>query len=92
VGIAGEHLTGEEMADTFSQVYGKKVHYNAVAPATYRSFDFPGADDLGNMFQFKADFEEEYCKARDVESTRQLDPELLSFKPWLQKNKERMQI
>jgi uncharacterized protein YbjT (DUF2867 family) len=92
VGIAGEHLTGEQMAETFSHVYGKKVHYNAVKPEVYRNFDFPGADDLGNMFQFKADFEEDYCKARDVENTRQLDPDLLQFKPWLQKNKERIQV
>jgi hypothetical protein len=63
-----------------------------VEPAVYRTFNFPGADDLGNMFQFKADFEGEYCKARDVENTRKLDPELLSFTSWLRKNKERMQI
>ncbi len=92
VGIAGEHLTGDQMANTFSEVYGKKVRYNAVEPAVYRSFDFPGADDLGNMFQFKADFEGEYCKARDVENTRKLDPELLNFTSWLRKNKERIQI
>lgn len=92
VGIAGEHLTGEQMATTFSEVYGKKVHYNAVKPEVYRSFDFPGADDLGNMFQFKADFEEDYCKARNVENTRELDPELLGFQPWLEKNKERIQV
>ncbi|MHA6278560.1 NmrA/HSCARG family protein [Salinimicrobium sp. CAU 1759] len=92
VGIAGEHLTGEQMAETFTNVYGKKVRYNAVKPEVYRSFDFPGADDLGNMFQFKADFEEDYCKARNVENTRELDPELLGFQPWLEKNKERIQV
>lgn len=92
VGIAGEHLTGQQMADVFSSVYGKKVQYNAVEPSLYRSFDFPGADDLGNMFQLKADFEEDYCRSRDVEKTRELDPELLSFQPWLLKNKDRMQV
>ncbi|MCY2688617.1 NmrA/HSCARG family protein [Salinimicrobium sp. TH3] len=92
VGIAGEHLTGDQMATTFSEVYGKKIRYNAVEPAVYRTFDFPGADDLGNMFQFKADFEGEYCKARDVENTRKLDPELLSFKQWLQNNREKMKV
>lgn len=75
-----------------SQAYGKKVHYNAVEPFIYRGFDFPGADDIGNMFQFKADFEEDYCAARNVEKTRELDPELQSFQPWLLKNKKRMQI
>lgn len=90
--IAGEHLTGKEMAEIFSEVYGKEVHYNAVEPAVYHSFDFPGADDLGNMFQFKADFEEEFAGKRDVEKTRRMNPELLSFKQWLQKNKEKIQV
>lgn len=92
VGIAGEHLTGEEMAETFSEVYGKNVKYNAVAPEVYRSFDFPGADDLGNMFQFKADFEDYFCGIRDIDKTRKLNPELLTFKEWLQQNKGKMDI
>ncbi|MUP47370.1 NmrA/HSCARG family protein [Gramella sp. BOM4] len=92
VGIAGEHLTGEQMAEVFSEVYGKDVKYNAVPPDVYRSFDFPGADDLGNMFQFKADFNEDYCAARNVENSRKLNPELKNFREWLQNNKSRMQL
>ena len=92
VAIAGEHLKGKEMAQTFSKVYGKKVHYQAVEPSAYRSFGFPGADDLGNMFQFKADFEDYYCGKRNVENSRKLNPEQLNFSQWLQKNKERIQV
>ncbi len=92
VAIAGEHLSGKEMADTFTEVYGKKVKYNAVPPEVYRSFDFPGADDLGNMFQFKVEEEEYFCTIRDVNATRKLNPELLTFKQWLQQNKEKLQI
>ncbi|MFV8225033.1 NmrA/HSCARG family protein [Christiangramia aquimixticola] len=92
VAIAGEHLTGKEMADTFSEVYGKKIKYNAVPPEVYRSFDFPGADDLGNMFQFKVMFEEYFCTIRDVNATRKLNPELLTFRQWLDKYKDKMEI
>lgn len=92
VAIAGEHLKGKEMAQTFSKVYGKKVHYQAVEPSVYRSFGFPGADDLGNMFQFKADFEDYYCGKRNVETSRKLNPEQLNFSQWLLKNKERIQV
>ncbi|HET7239814.1 MAG TPA: NmrA/HSCARG family protein, partial [Gemmatimonadales bacterium] len=53
VGIAGEHLSGQEMADALSRALGREIVYNAVTPETYRGFGFPGADDLGNMFQFK---------------------------------------
>ncbi|MGA9590127.1 MAG: hypothetical protein WBV11_09880, partial [Salegentibacter sp.] len=63
-----------------------------ISPEVYRSFDFPGADDLGNMFQFNADFEDYFCGARDPEFTRQLNPELLTFEQWLKKNREKLQL
>ena len=88
VGIAGEHLTGKQMADGFTRVLGKEVVYNDIAPEVYRSFGFPGAEDMGNMFQFKRDFEKEYCKSRDVELTRALNPSLLTFDKWLSQNKK----
>jgi len=92
VGIAGEHLTGKQMADGFARVLGKEVVYNDIPPEVYRSFGFPGAEDMGNMFQFKRDFEKEYCKSRDVELTRTLNPSLLSFDKWLVQNKKNVPI
>ena len=83
VGIAGEHLTGAQMAAIFSYVLGETVRYNNVPPEVYRSFGFPGADDLGNMFQFKRDFEQYFCGARSPEFTRRLNPELQDFRTWL---------
>jgi uncharacterized protein YbjT (DUF2867 family) len=61
VGIAGEHLTGAEMAAALTKAMGEAVQYNDVPPEVYRGFGFPGAEDLGNMFQYKRDFEAEYC-------------------------------
>ncbi len=87
VGIAGEHLTGSEMASAFSRVLGREVVYNAVPPDVYRSFGFLGADDLGNMFQFKRDFNEAFRGARSVEFSRSLNPRLQSFEQWLEANK-----
>ncbi len=58
VGVAGEHLTGDEMAAALSEALGAEITYNAVPFDVYRTLDFPGADDLGNMFQFKRDFNE----------------------------------
>ncbi len=92
VSISGGHLTGNEMAKSFSNQLGIEVVYNDVPPAVYRSFGFPGADDMGNMFQFKADFENEYCKARDINTTKKLNPELLDFDSWLEKNKALIKI
>jgi uncharacterized protein YbjT (DUF2867 family) len=92
VGIAGEHLTGKEMAAAFSKVFGVDIRYNDVSPDVYRSFGFPGADDLGNMFQYKHDFNDAFCGARDVEVARKLNPELQTFAQWLTANKSRIPI
>jgi uncharacterized protein YbjT (DUF2867 family) len=92
VGIAGEHLTGKQMADALSQALGQDVHYNAVTPEMYRSFGFPGADDLGNMFQFNRDFAEAFCGARSVDLSRALNPSLQTFRKWLAENKSRIPL
>jgi uncharacterized protein YbjT (DUF2867 family) len=92
VGVAGEHLTGAQMAAELSKALGQEVTYNAVPPAVYRSFGFPGADDLGNMFQFKADFESMYCGNRDVALSRALNPKLQTFAQWLAANEGRIPI
>ena len=92
VGIAGEHLTGSQMAALLTKALGQEVIYNAVEPELYRSFDFPGAEDLGNMFQFKRDFEQDYCGARNLDFTRTLNPSLQTFDSWLAKNKDRIPL
>ncbi len=92
VGIAGGHLTGAQMAAALTKALGQDVHYNDVPPATYRGFGFPGADDLGNMFQFKRDFEEEYCGVRDLHVARALNPSLQTFEEWLAENSSRIPL
>ncbi len=83
VGIAGEHLTGSQMAASLSRALGQQVRYTAVDPAVYRSFGFPGAEDLGNMFQFKRDFNDDFCGARSIALSRQLNPRLQTLDEWL---------
>lgn len=92
VGIAGEHLTGSEMAKTLSAVLAQEVHYNAVSPEAYRGFGFPGAEDLGNMFQVKRDFEQEFCGTRSVDVSRALNPSLQTFEAWLIEHKAQIPL
>jgi uncharacterized protein YbjT (DUF2867 family) len=87
IGISGENLTGAQLAAVFSEVLDKKVRYNSVPPEVYRGFGFPGADDLGNMFQFKRDFDEYFCGVRSPDFARSLNPSLQNFKTWLIENK-----
>jgi uncharacterized protein YbjT (DUF2867 family) len=92
VGIAGEQLTGSEMAAALSRALSQEIAYNAVTPAAFRAFGFPGAEDLGNMFQFKRDFEAYYCGARSLEESRALNPALQTFDQWLDRNKDRIPL
>ncbi len=92
VGIAGEHLTGAQMATALGKALGRAVCYQAVTPAQYRGSGFPGAEDLGNMYQFKSDFETYFCGARSVALARELNPQLQSFSTWLEQNKDRIPL
>jgi uncharacterized protein YbjT (DUF2867 family) len=92
IGVAGEHLSGREMADKLSKAMGIEIAYNEVDPETFRSFGFPGADDMGNMFQFKRDFPADYQGARPLKGTRALNPNLQTFDQWLAKNKDRIPL
>ncbi len=92
VAIAGEHLTGAQMARQLTQALGQEVRYNNVPPEVYRSFGFPGADDLGNMFQFKRDFNDYFVGVRSLEFSRSLNPELQTFEEWLAVHKGEIPI
>ena len=84
VGISGGHLTGEDMAASLTKALGEPVQYTYVPPEVYRTFDFPGAEELGNMFQVKRDFQEAYLGARDLDLSRTLNPGIKTFDDWLE--------
>lgn len=89
VGVMGEALTLADMCRKIESAYGLDgVTYNAVEPDAYRGFGFPGADELGNMFQIYRDFEAQVLGARSVDETRKLHPGLKNFDQFLaaQKN------
>jgi uncharacterized protein YbjT (DUF2867 family) len=92
IGIAGGHLTGAQMAKALSKALGQEIRYNEVTPEAFRGFGFPGADDLGNMFQFFRDFDQDCCDARNISETKKLNPELLTFDRWLAQNKSRIPL
>jgi uncharacterized protein YbjT (DUF2867 family) len=92
IGVAGEHPTGAQMAATLTRALGKEIVYRDVPPEVYRSFGFPGAEDLGNMFQYKRDFANEFCAARDVGVARSLNPRLQDFASWVTANASRIPL
>lgn len=92
IGIAGEHLTGEQMAATFTRVLGEAVRFRDVPPEVYRSFGFPGAEELGNMFQIEAENAEAVLSLRSVAQTRGLNPQLQPFADWLAVYKDQIPL
>ncbi len=92
IGIAGGEPTCQQMADALTKALGEEVKYNEVPPDIYRSFGFPGADELGNMFQFYRDFEEDCCSARNVHFSKELNPALQSFEMWLADNAKKIPL
>jgi uncharacterized protein YbjT (DUF2867 family) len=92
VGIAGDHLTGGQMAVALAKELGQEVRYNPLSFDQYRKLGFPGAEELANMFQFMHDFEQEFCGARNLDNARELNPSLQTFGGWLARNKERIPL
>ena len=92
IGVAGDEPTCSEMSASLSKALGEEVSYNEVSPDLYRSFGFPGADELGNMFQFYRDFEEVCVSTRHVPFSKELNPELQNFDEWLKENAKKIPL
>jgi uncharacterized protein YbjT (DUF2867 family) len=91
-GISGAQLTGAQMAESLTRALGREVRYQDVPLDVYRGLGFPGADDLGNMFQFYQAFSEEFGKIRNPDFARSLNPELQTFDMWLSENKNKIPL
>ncbi|MBE1875652.1 NmrA/HSCARG family protein [Myceligenerans pegani] len=88
VSIAGEHLTGAEYAAAFAELLGEPVHYFPVPFEGLRSAGFPAAEEVGNMFQYYAEFADEFTGRRDLATVRELNPRLKTFAEWLGERKD----
>jgi uncharacterized protein YbjT (DUF2867 family) len=81
--VVGESLTGAQMAAALSTAVGEPVAYRPPTADQFRSFGFPGADELGNMFQYYAEFPDSYLGRRDREEARAFNPEPRSLTDFL---------
>ncbi|NHC15027.1 NmrA/HSCARG family protein [Motilibacter deserti] len=76
-------LTGQEMAAAFTTVLGEDVAYRPLTAEQFRGFGFPGADELGNMFQYYAEFPDSYNGRRDLETAHAVNPRWLRLTDFL---------
>ncbi|MGN9841982.1 NmrA/HSCARG family protein [Nonomuraea sp. H19] len=86
IGLAGDHLTGAQYAAKFEAALGEAVRFQPVPYGVFRTLDIPAAEELGNMFQYYGDFDQEFTGARDLNRLRELNPALKSFDDWLADN------
>ncbi|MFI5681960.1 NmrA/HSCARG family protein [Streptomyces cellulosae] len=92
VHLAGDHLTGAQYAEKMAAALGEPVRFQPVPYDVYRALDFPGAVELGNMFQYYGDFDQEFTGARDLNRLRKINPALKSFDDWLAENASKFDV
>lgn len=91
VGILSEALTIDEMGEKLSKGLGVgPIHYHAAEADEYRGYGFPGADEMGNMFQIYRDFESEVLGARSAETARALNPSMATFDEFIAQHKDQI--
>jgi uncharacterized protein YbjT (DUF2867 family) len=83
VSIAGDHLTGTEYAAALSATLGEEVTYQPHTWDDFRTFTFPMAVEIANMFQYYAEDSARFTGDRDLNLVRELNPQLQSFETWL---------
>jgi uncharacterized protein YbjT (DUF2867 family) len=83
VSIAGDQMTGDGYAAALAEALGEEVSYRPYSWDEYRALGFPGAVDLGNMFQYYAENSARFTADRDLDRVRELNPALQSFRDWL---------
>lgn len=91
-GLSGENLSGEELAAKLTAALGRPVTFQDVPFDVYRGLGFPGADDMGNMFQWQCLMGESFQRARDPKVSRELNPRLQDFATWLGANASRIPL
>lgn len=83
VSVAGDAVTGTQIAEALSDALGEPVEYRPVTHDQFRAFGFPGADEFGNMLQYYTEFADEFIAPRDLARVRELTPEVRSLREWL---------
>ncbi|GGN09130.1 nucleotide-diphosphate-sugar epimerase [Lentzea pudingi] len=88
IGLGVEHLTGQEVAQAFSDVLGEEVTYEPLSHKDFRALGFREAVEIGNMFQYYAEFDTHILPRRDITQTRELVPNWLTLKEFLAAHRE----
>jgi uncharacterized protein YbjT (DUF2867 family) len=83
VRVAGDQLSGKEIADVYSRVTGDKAVYEPLPLENFKQ-KIEYGEIIAKMFKFYQDFS---GKLRDIEDTKKLFPEVKTFEQWLRDTK-----
>jgi len=87
VGVVGDDRTFAEYTDMMSRVLGRRIYYVYIPHEEYAGLDFPGAEEIANMFEVRRLFIPEQ-RVKMIESYA-LNPSMQPFERWLAKNKNK---
>lgn len=83
--LSGDKVTVQEVAATFTRHLGPLAFKDRQITADqFRSLQFPGADDMSNMFYF-------FCRVdqrSNIDLTKRLNPQLQTLDSWVRANRE----
>ena len=87
VPVAGDKLTGEQMAAVLSKHLAPvQVKYGNVSLEKFLSFGFPGVQDLAVMFEYFQTGK----MVRDIENTKKLNKNVIKYDKWVEQNKDKL--
>lgn len=79
--VASQRITMQDVVETFIRLTGIPAVYEPMTTDQFRSLGYPGATDVGNMFEFI----QTYGCDRDFDAIRSIHPNLTSFEDWLRR-------
>jgi len=92
VGISGEHLTGEQMAEALATALGQPVSYAAVPLGRLSRPGLPGRGRPGEHVPVQARLQRLLLLDPRPDFSRQLNPQLQTFADWLETNKAKIPL
>ncbi len=87
VGVVGDDRTGHEYAQILSNVLERNIEYYYISRNEYAAYNFPGAEELANMFEVQRLYIPE--RQAELEESYKMNPEMQTFEKWATKNKQR---
>ncbi|MEP0829443.1 MAG: NmrA/HSCARG family protein [bacterium] len=89
VGVVGDDLKAADYIEIMSRHVGKKIVFNHIPREVFAKFEFPGAEDVANMFDMNRLHIPN--RQKDIEESRRLYPGMKRFETWVMENKGKLE-